>query len=208
MIGAGRTIAIGQKPKQPAPPVAHTGQDPSYLELGVAPLSTELVVSGLSRPVQVLAAPDDFDRIFILEQRSGSTGRIRIYNLNTSSLNATPFLSLSVSTSSEQGLLGMAFHPDYDQNGFFYINYTATNGSTVIKRYSVSGNPDIADSSSGFTIMSWSQPYSNHNGGWLGFGPDGYLYIGTGDGGSANDPGNRAQDITNQKLGENVTYRC
>jgi len=202
MIGAGRTIAIGQKPKQPAPPVAHTGQDPSYLELGVAPLSTELVVSGLSRPVQVLAAPDDFDRIFILEQRSGSTGRIRIYNLNTSSLNATPFLSLSVSTSSEQGLLGMAFHPDYDQNGFFYINYTATNGSTVIKRYSVSGNPDIADSSSGFTIMSWSQPYSNHNGGWLGFGPDGYLYIATGDGGSANDPGNRAQDITNQKLGK------
>jgi glucose/arabinose dehydrogenase len=183
------------------PVKAHTGQDP-VRAMGEAGFTSMRLITGLARPVQVVAAPKDYDRIFIVEQRSGSTGRIRIFNLDTNTLNSTPFLSLSVSTSSEQGLLGLAFHPDYAQNGQFYINYTASNGNTYVKRYNVSSNPDIADSGSGYTIMSISQPYSNHNGGWLGFGPDGYLYIGTGDGGSGGDPGNRAQDITNQKLGK------
>ena len=127
MIGAGTTI----KPKQTtwqSPPVAHTGQDPVNRILGVAPLSTERVASGLSRPVQVVAAPGDTGRLFIVEQRSGSTGRIKILNLVTGSVNTTPFLSLTVSTSSEQGLLGLAFHPNYSQNGYFYVNYTASNG--------------------------------------------------------------------------------
>jgi len=203
LIGAGATM----KPKKPnwqsSPPVAHTGQDPVQRNMGAAPLSSELVVSGLARPVQVVAAPGDTSRIFIVEQRSGSTGRIRIFNLDTNTLNSAPFLSLTVSTSSEQGLLGMAFHPNYEQNGYFYINYTASNGDTYIVRYTVSGDPDLANSSSAYTIMTIDQPYSNHNGGWLGFSPiDGYLYIGTGDGGSGGDPGNRAQDITNQKLGK------
>ena len=199
MVGAGKllhTKPIALK----GPSVAQTGQDPVYRNLGEA-LTTELVVSGLARPVQVVAAPNDYDRIFIVEQRSGSTGRIKIFNLDTGTLNSTPFLSVSVNTSSEQGLLGLAFHPNYESNGYFYVNYTAS-GGTYIKRYTVSSNPDIADSSSAYTIMNISQPYSNHNGGWLGFGPDGYLYIGTGDGGSGGDPGNRAQDITNQKLGK------
>jgi glucose/arabinose dehydrogenase len=201
MVGAGK--ALHTKPTAPhrGPLVAHTGQDPVYRSEGIVPLTTELVVSGLTKPVQVVAAPNDYDRIFIVEQRSGSTGRIKIYNLDTGTLNSTPFLSVSVNTSSEQGLLGLAFHPDYESNGYFYINYTAS-GGTYIKRYTVSSNPDIADSGSAYTIMTFSQPYSNHNGGWLGFGPDGYLYIGTGDGGSGGDPGNRAQDITNQKLGK------
>jgi glucose/arabinose dehydrogenase len=203
LIGAGATLKPKQATRQGFPPVAHTGQDPVYRNIGgVVPLSSELVVNGLSRPVQVVAAPGDTSRIFIVEQRSGSTGRIRIFNLNTGTLNSTAFLSVSVNTSSEQGLLGLAFHPDYENNGYFYINYTAS-GGTYIKRYTVSSNPDIADSGSAYTIMTISQPYSNHNGGWLGFSPiDGYLYIGTGDGGSAGDPGNRAQDITNQKLGK------
>ena len=203
MIGAGTTI----KPKQTTwqePPATHADQDSVNRVLGAAPLSTERVASGLSRPVQVAAVPGDTERLFIVEQRSGSTGRIKILNLVTGSVNATPFLSLTVSTSSEQGLLGLAFHPNYSQNGYFYVNYTASNGDTVIKRYTVSsGNPDIANSGSGYTIMTIDQPYTNHNGGWLGFSPnDGYLYIGTGDGGSGGDPGNRAQDITNQKLGK------
>ncbi len=183
------------------PVEAHAGQDPVEAR-GVDNFTSTRLITGLARPVHVVAAPGDYDRIFIVEQRSGSTGRLRIYNLDTGTLNPTAFLSVSVSTSSEQGLLGLAFHPNYAQNGYFYINYTASNGATYIKRYSVSSNPDIADSNSGYTIMTISQPYSNHNGGWLGFGPDGYLYIGTGDGGSGGDPGNRAQDITNQKLGK------
>ncbi len=166
-------------------------------------MTSERVASGLARPVQCAAPPGDTDRLFIVEQRSGSTGRIRILNLNTGAVNGTPFLSQSVSTGSEQGLLGLAFHPDYANNGYFFINYTNTSGTTIIERFSVSSNPDVADSGSGVQVMSISQPYSNHNGGWLGFSPvDGMLYIGTGDGGSAGDPGNRAQDISGQKLGK------
>jgi glucose/arabinose dehydrogenase len=170
---------------------------------GQITLTSERVASGLARPVYVCAPAGDTDRLFIVEQRSGSTGRIRILNLNTGSVNSTPFLSQSVSTSSEQGLLGMAFHPDYASNGYFFINYTNSSGNTIIERFTVSSNPDVANASSGVQVMSISQPYSNHNGGWLDFSPtDGMLYIGTGDGGSAGDPGNRAQDISGQKLGK------
>lgn len=210
VIGGGMAIRPADK-QQPSPPSWHTGQDPTLSHTGQDPvrslgdpsISAMRLVTGLARPVQVVAAPNDHSRIFIVEQRSGSTGRIRIFNLDTNTLLSTPFLSKSVSTSSEQGLLGLAFHPNYDQNGYFYINYTASNSDTYIERFTVSAsNPNVADSGSGYTIMSIDQPYSNHNGGWLGFGPDGYLYIGTGDGGSGGDPGNRAQDITNQKLGK------
>ena len=184
LIGAGATM----KPKRTTrtgPPVTHTGQDPVQKNMGIAELSSTRIATSLARPVQVTHAPGDTSRIFIVEQRSGSTGRIRVYNLDTETLNSTAFLSLTVSTSSEQGLLGLAFHPNYAQNGYFYVNYTASNGDTTIKRYTVSGNPDIADSGSGYTILTIDQPYSNHNGGWLGFSPtDVYLYIGTGDGGS------------------------
>lgn len=205
MAAADRAIQHRPAPQR-GPQVAHTGQDPrsANADRGAVGLMTERVASGLARPVMVTHAPGDTSRLFIVEQRSGSTGRIKILNLNTGSVNATPFLSVTgVSTSSEQGLLGLAFHPNYASNGYFYVNYTASSGSTTIRRYSVSSDPDVANSSSGYTIMTISQPYSNHNGGWLGFSPiDGYLYIGTGDGGSAGDPGNRAQDITSQKLGK------
>jgi glucose/arabinose dehydrogenase len=168
-----------------------------------ADLTTQRLVTGLARPVFVCAPFGDSDRIFIVEQRSGSTGRIRVFDLTTNSLLSTPFLSMTVSTGSEQGLLGMAFHPDYANNGYFFVNYTNSGGSTVIARYQVSGsNPNVASPSSATTVMTISQPYTNHNGGCIQFGPDGYLWIGTGDGGSGGDPGNRAQDITGQLLGK------
>ncbi len=164
-------------------------------------ITTKRVVSGLSRPLFVTAPPGDTNRLFIVEQH---TGRIKILNINTELVNTTPFLDIDdLATGNEQGLLGLAFHPNYATNGFFYVNFTETNGTTNIRRYQVSaGNPDIANAATGTTIMTYPQPYSNHNGGWLGFGPDGFLYISTGDGGNANDPGNRAQDITDQRLGK------
>ncbi|MAB84035.1 MAG: glucose dehydrogenase [Phycisphaerae bacterium] len=172
-------------------------------EMGI---QSERIVTGLSRPVYVGHAPDDESRLFIIEARSGSTGRIRIYDLENETLLSTPYLSISsVSTSSEQGLLGMAFHPDfYNGSPYIYVNYTDSGGDTIIRRYTATGNnPDsnTANSSSGTTLLDINQPYSNHNGGWLDFGTDGYLYIGMGDGGGAGDTSNSAQNL-NSLLGK------
>jgi len=152
----------------------------------------QVIASGFSRPVQVTHAGDGSGRLFVVEQ----VGRIKI--IKNGSVLSTPFLNIEslVSCCSERGLLGLAFHPNYAGNGFFYLNYTDNNGDTVIARYTVSGNPDQADASSAVTILTIDQPYSNHNGGQLLFGPDGYLYIGLGDGGSGGDPLNHGQDIT------------
>lgn len=132
------------------------------------------------------------NRLFVVEQG----GKIKI-NLNGNT-NSVPFLNISgqISNSGEQGLLGLAFHPSYENNGYFYVNYTKTNGDTQISRFSVdSTNPDLADPASELPIIGYAQPFTNHNGGHLAFGPDGYLYISSGDGGSGGDPGNRAQNI-------------
>lgn len=154
--------------------------------------------SGFNSPVEITHAGDD--RMFIVEQG----GNIKIVNPD-GTINATNFLSLPSSvvwSSGERGLLGLAFHPDYDENGLFFVNYTRANdGATVIARYSVSDNPDVADASSGTVLLTVAQPFSNHNGGTIKFGPDGYLYIGMGDGGSGGDPNNRAQNI-NENLGK------
>jgi glucose/arabinose dehydrogenase len=168
--------------------------------LAATPLASVRVASGLSRPVFVTAPPQDYHRVFIVEQQ---TGIIKILNLDTGVINATPFLDIDgLATGNEQGLLGLAFHPGYDNNGLFYVNLTIADGTTEIRRYQVSADPDIADAGSMTLILSYAQPFSNHNGGWTCFGPDGYLYISAGDGGSGNDPGNRAQDITDQLLGK------
>lgn len=155
-------------------------------------LAVEQVASGLSGSLCLAVPPGDLHRLFVLQQ---NTGQIRI--IKDGQVLPTPFLNVSsrISGSGERGLLGMAFHPDYATNGFFFIDYTNTSGNTVIARYQVTGDPDIADFNSEQIVLSIAQPYSNHNGGCLQFSPlDGNLYIGMGDGGSGNDPGGRAQN--------------
>lgn len=153
-------------------------------------LTTIRVASGLSSPVFATSPSDDFQRLFIIER----PGRIKI--LFNGQILPTPFLDIvgRVQSGGERGLLGLAFHPDYNNNGYFYLNYTNTSGNTVVSRFEVTTNPDSADSSSEVVLLTISQPYSNHNGGMIAFGPnDDYLYIGMGDGGSGGDPQNRAQ---------------
>jgi glucose/arabinose dehydrogenase len=166
-------------------------------ENGVAPPAgdvaarLELIAQGLDFPVDLAAPPGD-SRLFIVEK----TGKIRI--VKDGAVLAGPFLDLSslVSGGGEQGLLGLAFHPQYAANGTFVVDYTDRSGNTVVARYHVSSNPDIADPASGNILLPVTQPYSNHNGGAVAFGPDGYLYISLGDGGSGGDPQNHGQDRT------------
>jgi glucose/arabinose dehydrogenase len=151
-------------------------------------LGFELVVTGLEEPVGIANAGDQ--RLFIVQQ----PGQIVIHD-GTNRL-PTPFLDIQskVLSGNERGLLGLAFHPRYAENGFFYVNYTNLQGHTIVSRFRVSSfSPNIADASSETQILFIEQPFANHNGGQLAFGPDGYLYVGMGDGGSGGDPGNRAQ---------------
>ncbi len=167
------------------------------------PIRSDLIVSGLSRPVFATSPTGDFERLFIAEQRgsAGTANRadIRIMDLNTHLMYAKPFLTISpVRTSSEEGLLGLAFHPNYSNNGYFFTYHTNTSGDNVITRWQVSGtNPDSANPASASIILTLNHPVeTNHNGGWIGFGPDGYLYIAVGDGGSGGDPNNNGQTLT------------
>ena len=164
------------------------------LTVAQTPLTTVRVASGLSSPLYVCAPEGDWDRLFIVEQNSSL---IKILDLTTNQVMPTPFLDLSAKTSigGERGLLGLAFHPDYENNGFFFVNYTDNGGDTVVERYTVStADPNVADPASVSPVIGpINQPFSNHNGGCIQFGPDGYLYIGLGDGGSFHDPGCRAQ---------------
>jgi glucose/arabinose dehydrogenase len=143
------------------------------------------LTAGLSAPVYACAAPGDTQRIFIVQQG----GLIRI--LKNGTLLATPFMNLGtkILTGSEQGLLGMAFHPNYATNGFFFVSYTrAGDAASIVERYHVSSNPDVGDPASNLVFIGpVAQPESNHNGGNIQFGPDGMLYMGLGDGGGGND---------------------
>lgn len=147
------------------------------------------VASGLQSPVH-LTAPASDARLFIVEQ----PGRIRI--VENGQLLATPFLDIAakVSSGGERGLLSVAFHPLYAQNGQFYVNYTDRAGDTRIERYRVSANRNVADAASASLVLHVRQPYSNHNGGQVVFGPDGMLYVGMGDGGGGGDPEEAGQD--------------
>ncbi len=163
-------------------------------------VSIETFASGLSSPIYVTHAGDGSGRLFIMEQN----GVIKIADAD-GNVNATSFLNVSSLSSccGERGLLGLAFHPDHENNRKFYVNYTNNSGNTVVVEYETfAGLPDVANPSTARILLTIAQPFSNHNGGWIGFGPDGYLYISMGDGGSGGDPGNRAQDITNQLLGK------
>lgn len=166
---------------------ALVAQDPVTIEL--QPFAT-----GFTRPVDIAHCGDE--RLFIVEQG----GTIKVVEpdgtvLGTDFLNITDRVN---DAANEQGLLGLAFAPDYATSGFFYVNYTAGtgNGESRISRFSVTSDPDVADPESEVILFNWPQPFANHNGGDLDFGPDGHLYIGLGDGGSGGDPQGNAQDLT------------
>lgn len=155
------------------------------------PYRLALVASGLESPVHLAAPPGD-PRIFVVERR----GRIRI--IKDGKLRAEPFLDITSrvgSGGSEQGLLSVAFHPDFATNRYFFVNYTDRNGDTRVERYTVGPDPDRADPASAKLILTIDQPFSNHNGGLIVFGPDGMLYIGMGDGGSGGDPLGHGQNL-------------
>jgi glucose/arabinose dehydrogenase len=148
------------------------------------------VASGLDQPLFVTAPPGD-PRVFVVEQ----PGRVRI--IQNGQLLATPFLDVSsiITSGGERGLLSIAFHPHYSANGFFYVDYTDRNGDTRVVRYHVSADPNRADPASAQVVLGQAQPYANHNGGLLVFGPDGKLYVGLGDGGSGGDPQGNGQNL-------------
>ncbi len=162
----------------------------SFLSFGQN-ITLQSFATGFSSAIAIAHPPNDA-RLFVVQQG----GLIRILNSN-GTVNATPFLNLStiISSGGERGLLGLAFHPNYETNGLFFVNYTNSAGNTVIARYSVSANPNVANTT-GTILMTINQPYSNHNGGSIQFGPDGYLYIGMGDGGSGGDPQGYAQNLS------------
>ncbi|MBE0644740.1 MAG: PQQ-dependent sugar dehydrogenase [Bacteroidetes bacterium] len=167
----------------------------------VLPLHAQLHIENafpqlsLNRPVDLQQPGDGSGRLFIVEQE----GLIRVFMNDAASPSAEVFLDIRDRVNdggNEQGLLGLAFHPSFETNGLFFVNYTASNPDrTVIARYMVSAtDPMKADPSSELVILTFPQPYTNHNGGQIAFGPDGSLYIGTGDGGSGGDPQNNAQN--------------
>ncbi|HRZ75370.1 MAG TPA: PQQ-dependent sugar dehydrogenase [Flavobacterium sp.] len=161
-------------------------------------IGLQTFATGFSSPVAIVNAGDS--RLFVVQRG----GLIRILNSN-GTINTTPFLSLTsiITAGGERGLLGLAFHPDYATNGRFYVNYTRSgDGATVIAKYTVSdSDPNVANSASAEILLTIAQPFQNHNGGSLVFGPDGYLYIGMGDGGDGGDPNNYGQNI-NSLLGK------
>lgn len=163
--------ACGDGPGEPGPPPGSNG------------IQLQEVASGLGSPVYVTAPAGDA-RLFVVEQ----PGRIRV--VQNGQLLPTPFLDIvaRVSSGGERGLLSMAFHPAYSQNGFFYVNYTDLGGDTRVERYRVTADANRADPASAQLVIAIAQPYSNHNGGQLQFGPDGKLYVGMGDGGAGGDP--------------------
>ena len=158
-----------------------------------AEVALEPVVQGLSAPVYVTAPPGDAERLFVVERG----GLVLI--VEDGAALPTPFLDLRASVTaagSEQGLLSIAFHPQYSSNGYVYASYTNTEGNTRIVRHTVSVNPDQVDPASADTVLAVDQPFTNHNGGLVAFGPDGMLYVGLGDGGSGGDPQGHGQDVT------------
>ncbi len=182
-------------PTRPAPTAAPTGATaPSDAVSFPDPSAYEWreVAAGLAAPIGLSVAEDGTNRLFVIEK----AGLIRI--IQDERLLDAPFLDITDrvgSRGSEQGLLGLAFSPDYEQNGYFYVNYTDQNGNTVVSRFSRGGDANQADPGSEDILLRQDQPYPNHNGGGVVFGPDGYLYLSLGDGGSAGDPQGNGQNL-------------
>jgi glucose/arabinose dehydrogenase len=168
------------------------GTAAAQAEADLPALALTQVATGLQSPTAIVHAGDGSSRLFVLEQ----PGRIRV--IVDGELLSEPFLDISgqISAGGERGLLGLAFHPDYAENGQFFIDYTDAAGHTVVARYRVSTeDPNRADPASAGEVLRVEQPFANHNGGQLGFGPDGYLYVSLGDGGSGGDPQDNGQSL-------------
>ena len=178
------------RPANPSPG-SESGEPPSRsFDPEGSRIELEAVAEGFEAPLGITHAGDDSDRLFVVEQ----AGTVRI--LSEGEVLDEPFLDVSeaIVAGGEQGLLGLAFHPDYRRNGRFFINYTDVEGNTVVAEVRTSNDPDRADEGSLRPLLHIDQPFANHNGGQLAFGPDGYLYIATGDGGSAGDPEGNGQN--------------
>jgi len=195
---AEQVATTAPSPTAPLPTAVPTNTSTPTLEPTAFPASLppagsaqwQAVASGFENLIGIAAPADGTGRVFALEQ----AGRIRI--IRDGSLLEQPFLDITgqVGCCGERGLLGLAFHPRYRENGYFYVNYTDTNGDTSISRFQVSpDNPDVADGGTEKRLLFVPQPYPNHNGGAVVFGPDGFLYLGLGDGGSGGDPQGNGQ---------------
>ena len=160
-------------------------------------LSSIQIANGFTKPVYVCQPPGDNDRLFVLEQK----GIIKI--IKNGMTVRKPYADLRnkvhnpITPGDERGLLGLAFHANYQNNGFVYINYSDKNDHTIVSRFRVASDPDRLDTKSEKVLIKLKQPFSNHNGGHMEFGPDGYLYISVGDGGQWGDPYNNAQNLGN-----------
>ncbi len=175
----------------PAPSPTPSSSATCAVVSGQPNLVLQRLAAGLRNPVDVQAPPGDRARLFVVEQ----AGRIR--GLRDGALREPPFLDLAarISAGGERGLLGLAFHPGYASNRRFFVNYTDPAGDTVIAEFRTSADPDLADAQSERVLLRVDQPFSNHNGGGLAFGPDGKLYLGLGDGGSGGDPLGNGQSL-------------
>ena len=193
LVALGSFFSFTTQAQQQPAAVAQPGGDlPGDPAIELAP-----VAEGLIDPVNVTSANDGSGRLFVIER----VGRIRI--IQDGQLLPDPFLDIGEQVKTdflEQGLLGVAFHPNYETNGRFFVFYSdyRTNGDHFLVEYAVSPNdPNVADPESGRVLMAIDDPYVNHNGGTILFGPDGNLYIAIGDGGLAGDPYDNAQNLEN-----------
>jgi glucose/arabinose dehydrogenase len=192
---AGNSVEEQTNTPEPSPtateiPSPAPSPDASFVD--PAAYTWNLVADGFERPLLLTNAGDGSGRLFVVDQNG------QIWVIENGDTLAAPFLDISGEVGSqgnEQGLLGLAFDPDYENNGNFYVNYTDLNGDTVIARFRVSNDVNRADAGSEEVLLQVDQPYSNHNGGNLAFGPDGYLYAGLGDGGDQGDPHGNGQSL-------------
>lgn len=190
------SILFGLLAVMAVPLVGCAMSGPGEAQNGNVALNVAFDNLAFTRPVDLQHAPGREGELFVVEQQ----GRIHVFDRDPSVSGTTVFLDIRDKVndrSNEEGLLGLAFHPNFASNGYFYINYTATGPRrTVVERYRVSDDdPDRADANSASVVIEIEQPYGNHNGGQVSFGPDGYLYIGMGDGGSGGDPLGHGQNL-------------